>query len=60
MIDWIGCGRFLVASYDPSWDFDDPATALPLRLNMWRRQKFLPRQRAGALHHGVGRFSNLR
>jgi predicted TIM-barrel fold metal-dependent hydrolase len=40
IIEWISWDRLLFASDYPHWDFDDPATALPLRLTEEQRQKF--------------------
>ncbi len=46
-IDWIGWDRLLFATDYPHWDFDDPATALPLRLTEeQRRQVFADNARA--------------
>ncbi len=39
-IGWIGWDRLLFATDYPHWDFDDPATALPLRLTETQRRQF--------------------
>jgi predicted TIM-barrel fold metal-dependent hydrolase len=49
MIDWIGHDRLLFATDYPHWDFDDPATALPVRLNEALAQKIF-RDNARALY----------
>lgn len=39
-IGWIGWDRLIFATDYPHWDFDDPATALPLRLSKEQREAF--------------------
>ncbi|ODU62003.1 MAG: hydrolase [Acetobacteraceae bacterium SCN 69-10] len=39
-IGWIGWDRLIFATDYPHWDFDDPATALPLRISKEQRQGF--------------------
>ena len=46
-IGWIGWDRLLFATDYPHWDFDDPAQALPLRIDeTHRRSLFLDNARA--------------
>jgi predicted TIM-barrel fold metal-dependent hydrolase len=46
-IDWIGWDRVLFATDYPHWDFDDPAQALPIRMDeTQRRQVFLENAKA--------------
>jgi predicted TIM-barrel fold metal-dependent hydrolase len=46
-IDWIGWDRILFATDYPHWDFDDPATALPIQMDETRRrQVFLENAKA--------------
>ena len=40
VIDWIGWDRLLFASDYPHWDFDDPATCLPIQPNEAQKQRF--------------------
>jgi uncharacterized protein len=40
-IDWIGLDRLLFATDYPHWDYDDPLTAMPLRLSKEEQQSFL-------------------
>jgi predicted TIM-barrel fold metal-dependent hydrolase len=40
-IDWIGLDRLLFATDYPHWDYDDPLTAMPLRLSKEEQQAFL-------------------
>ena len=44
--EWIGADRLIFATDYPHWDYDDPAEALPIRLERCGPQKLLPRQRA--------------
>ena len=39
-IGWIGWDRLLFATDYPHWDFDDPATCLPLRISDEQRREF--------------------
>jgi uncharacterized protein len=39
-MEWIGWDRLLFASDYPHWDFDDPMTALPVRLTEAQRRAF--------------------
>lgn len=39
-IEWIGWDRLLFATDYPHWDFDDPAYALPVRVDAARRRQF--------------------
>ena len=39
-IEWIGWDRLLFATDYPHWDFDDPATCLPLRIGAEQRRMF--------------------
>jgi predicted TIM-barrel fold metal-dependent hydrolase len=39
-IAWIGWDRLIFATDYPHWDFDDPATCLPLRLTEEQRRAF--------------------
>jgi predicted TIM-barrel fold metal-dependent hydrolase len=46
-IEWIGWDRILFATDYPHWDFDDPAQALPIRMDeARRRQVFLENAKA--------------
>jgi hypothetical protein len=40
-IDWIGLDRLLFATDYPHWDYDDPLTAMPLRLSKEEHENFL-------------------
>jgi len=40
LIGWIGLDRLLFASDYPHWDFDDPMTALPIRLDAEQSRAF--------------------
>jgi len=46
-IEWIGWDRLLFASDYPHWDFDDPMTALPLRIDAAERHAFYLGNAAG-------------
>jgi predicted TIM-barrel fold metal-dependent hydrolase len=39
-IEWIGWDKLIFATDYPHWDFDDPATCLPLRLTEEQRRAF--------------------
>jgi len=39
-IGWIGWDKLIFATDYPHWDFDDPATCLPLRLTEEQRRAF--------------------
>jgi predicted TIM-barrel fold metal-dependent hydrolase len=39
-IEWIGWDRLLFATDYPHWDFDDPATCLPLQIEAGQRRRF--------------------
>ena len=46
-IDWIGWDRILFATDYPHWDFDDPAQAIPIKMDEDQRRKvFLENARA--------------
>jgi len=46
-IDWMGWDRVLFATDYPHWDFDDPAQALPIKMDeLQRRQVFLENAKA--------------
>jgi predicted TIM-barrel fold metal-dependent hydrolase len=40
VIEWMGWDRLLFASDYPHWDFDDPATCLPLKMSKQERERF--------------------
>ena len=40
-IDWIGLDRLLFATDYPHWDYDDPLTAMPLKLSKEEQAAFL-------------------
>ena len=40
LIGWIGLDRLMFASDYPHWDFDDPMTALPIRLDAQQSRQF--------------------
>ena len=37
---WLGWDRFLFATDYPHWDFDDPATCLPVKMDEAQRRQF--------------------
>ena len=39
-MNWIGWDRFLFATDYPHWDFDDPATCLPVKMDDAQRRAF--------------------
>ncbi len=39
-LEWMGWDKLLFATDYPHWDFDDPATCLPLKLDETRRRQF--------------------
>lgn len=52
IIDWIGLDRLLFATDYPHWDFDDPARALPVRLDAEQKQRFFYQNAADL--YGIG------